>query len=119
LLGCLAIYWAKWPTTIEVFGVIGLGLIFYIIYEVRQPMGHQQMLASLKGARWLAFELLWLTVMSLIGSHQFGGSGWVPYPSDFLFVILGSLGCYFLGIHDGYFGLETQTAWKLNRKSNY
>lgn len=119
LLGCLAIYWAKWPTTIEVFGVIGLGLIFYIIYEVRQPMGHQQMIASLKGARWLAFELLWLTVMSLIGSHQFGGSGWVPYPSDFLFVILGSLGCYFLGIHDGYFGLETQTAWKLNRKSNY
>ena len=116
LLASLAIYWAKWPTTIEVFGVIALGLIFYIYYELRQPSGRKKVLRSLKGARWLVFELIWLTIMSLIGSHQFGGNNWLPYPIDFGMVIVGSLGCYLLGAHDAYVGEETAYGKTLNDK---
>lgn len=116
LLASLAIYWAKWPTTIEVFGVIALGLIFYIYYEFRQPAGKQKVFQSFKGARWLVFELLWLTIMSLIGSQQFGGNDWLPYPTDFGMVLVGSLGCYLLGVHDAYASDETEYGHSLNEK---
>ncbi|KRL00876.1 APC family permease [Liquorilactobacillus capillatus] len=116
ILASLAIYWAKWPTTIEVFGVIFIGLIFYTFYEFRQAAGKKKLLATLRGTRWLFLEMLWLTLMSLIGSHQFGGHGWLDYPLDFVFVALGSLACYFLGLHDSYTSRETMAAYELNQQ---
>jgi len=114
ILASLAIYWAKWPTTIEVFGVIALGLVFYIYYEVRQPAGWHALRASLKGSRWLLAEMIWLTIMSLIGSHEFGGVGFAAYPWDFVLVTLGSLGCYYLGVHDAYHSESFEIAEELN-----
>lgn len=115
-LASLAIYWAKWPTTIEVFGVIALGLLFYIYYEVRQPSGWRKLRASLRGSRWLLAEMVWLTVMSLIGSHQFGGMNWLPYPLDFVVVLAGSLLCYGLGVHDAYRSSALEVAAELNQR---
>jgi len=116
ILASLAIYWAKWPTTIEVFGVIALGLVFYVYYEVRQPAGWRALRASLKGSRWLLAEMIWLTIMSLVGSHEFGGVGWLPYPLDFVVVALGSLGCYYLGVHDAYYSESFTIAEELNQR---
>lgn len=114
-LASLAIYWAKWPTTIEVFGVIAIGLVFYVYYEVRQPAGWQALRASLKGSRWLLAEMVWLTIMSLAGSHDFGGRGWLPYPLDFVVVIVGSLACYYLGVRDAYHSESFAIAEELNQ----
>ncbi|WP_061775591.1 APC family permease [Levilactobacillus senmaizukei] len=116
VLASLAIYWAKWPTTVEVFGVIALGLIFYVYYEIRRPSGWQSLRASLRGGRWLLAEMVWLTLMSVVGSHQFGGSGWLSYPLDFVGVILGSLACYYLGVHDAYESDSLDIARSLNRR---
>lgn len=118
VLASLAIYWAKWPTTIEVFGVIALGLIFYIYYEIRRPAGWQALQASLRGSRWLLLEMIWLTVMSLIGSHEFGGTGWVTYPLDFVLVVIGSLVCYYLGVRDAYRSESFKIAVDLNKRVN-
>jgi len=116
VLASLAIYWAKWPTTIEVFGVIALGLICYVYYEFRQPAGWTALRASLKGSRWLLAEMIWLTIMSAVGSHEFGGHGWFPYLLDFLAVTLGSLICYYLGVHDGYQSESFGIAQELNQR---
>lgn len=116
ILASLAIYWAKWPTTIEVFGVIMIGLVFYIFYELRQPSSRKKLFSSLRGTRWLFCEMLWLTIMSLVGSDQFGGNGWVSYPIDFIFVIVGSLCCYLMGVHDSYTSRETMVAYELNQQ---
>ncbi|KRN06961.1 amino acid transporter [Liquorilactobacillus sucicola DSM 21376 = JCM 15457] len=115
-LASLAIYWAKWPTTIEVFGVIALGLVFYTFYELRQSSNRKKLVLSLRGTRWLFCEMVWLTMMSLIGSKQFGGSGLLPYPIDFAFVAFGSVGCYFMGVHDSYTSRETMLAYELNQQ---
>lgn len=116
VLASLAIYWAKWPTTIEVFGVIALGLICYVYYEVRKPAGWHALRASLKGSRWLLAEMVWLTIMSLIGSTEFGGLGTLPYPLDFVFVAGGSLACYYLGVHDAYYSESFSIAEELNQR---
>ncbi|KRO05546.1 APC family permease [Levilactobacillus parabrevis] len=116
VLASLAIYWAKWPTTVEVFGVIALGLICYIYYEIRQPAGWHALRASLKGSRWLLAEMVWLTLMSYAGSHEFGGIGQIAYPLDFLVVALGSLACYYLGVHDAYRSDSFDIARELNQR---
>lgn len=116
VLASLAIYWAKWPTTIEVFGVIALGLVFYVYYEVRRPAGWRALRASLRGSRWLLLEMVWLTLMSLAGSHDFGGAGWVAYPLDFVLVAAGSLACYYLGVRDAYYSESFGIAEELNQR---
>lgn len=115
-LASLAIYWAKWPTTVEVFGVIALGLVFYVYYEVREPAGWRKIRNSLRGSRWLLFEMIWLTLMSLMGSHEFSGLGWIPYPLDFVAVAAGSLVCYALGLHDAYRSDSMDLAVDLNER---
>ena len=115
-LASLAIYWAKWPTTIEVFGVIALGLVCYIYYEIRRPEGWAALRASLKGGRWLLAEMVWLTIMSLIGSREFSGLNWLPYPWDFAVVLLGSWACYALGVHDAYRSDSLDVAIELNQR---
>ncbi|WP_390892241.1 APC family permease [Levilactobacillus namurensis] len=115
-LASLAIYWAKWPTTIEVFGVIALGLIFYVYYEIRRPNTRAALRASLRGGRWLLAEMVWLTAMSLLGSHEFGGMNWIPYPLDFVVVLVGSWFCYALGVHDAYRSDSLDVAIELNRR---
>lgn len=89
VLTSLAIYWAKWPTTIQVFAFILLGLPFYLFFEWRNHWEHTWQ--ALKSSLWLIVYMFVLTGISRIGSHEFGGIGLLPYPLDFVVIIIVAL----------------------------
>ncbi|WP_308555901.1 APC family permease [uncultured Lactobacillus sp.] len=97
VLTSLAIYWSMWPTTIQVILVIALGLPVYIYYEIRYQ--HSNLKAQLKHCWWMIVYLIFMSIMSYIGSSGFGGQDFIKYPFDFVVIIIVSLGFYYWGIH--------------------
>lgn len=97
VLASLATYWAKWPTTVEVILVILLGFPFYLYFEWRTGWANTK--KQVQGSAWLLTYLIFLSVMSLIGSQEFNGLNWIHYPYDFLVLIIGALLFYYWGIH--------------------
>ena len=53
-------------------------------------------------AWWLIAYLPAMAAISLVGSKQFGGLGWLPYGWDMLLVALLALGFYYWGVSAGY-----------------
>lgn len=115
VLTSLAIYWGMWPTTIEVILVICLGLPIYFYYEAKNHW--QQTGANLKGAAWLLCYLLFMTLSSLLGSHEFHGLNWIKYPWDFGVIIIGSLLFYFWGLKSAWPSTFLKKAQTANQKS--
>lgn len=97
VLTSLAIYWSMWPTTIQVIFVIALGLPVYLYYEIR--FEHSKLIEQLSHAWWLIVYLIFMSLMSYVGSNGFGGQNWVEYPWDFVIIILISLVFYTWGTH--------------------
>lgn len=97
VLASLAAYWGKWPTTIQVILVILLGLPFYLFYEARLGWAHFKQ--DLKSSAWLLVYLIFLSLISLVGSRAFNGLNWIHYPYDFVVIIIGSLCFYYWAIH--------------------
>ncbi|GAF39818.1 amino acid permease [Agrilactobacillus composti DSM 18527 = JCM 14202] len=112
VLASLATYWAKWPTTIEVILVIFLGCPFYLYYEWRT--GWKNTKKQLKGSAWMLSYLVFISIISFIGSHEFNGIGWLKYPWDFVVIIIGSLGYYYWGIHSHLYSSYFEQAKEIN-----
>ena len=96
VLASLAIYWTKWPTTIQVIVVIGMGLPIYLYYELRYQHGNWG--KQLKSSAWLITYLIFISVMSYVGSDGFGGQNWIRYPWDLLVITVISLFFYWWGV---------------------
>ncbi|MCD2255901.1 APC family permease [Lactobacillus sp. CC-MHH1034] len=96
VLASLATYWAKWPTTIEVILVIFLGFPFYLYFEWRTGWAHTW--EQIKGSAWLLIYLVFISIVSWIGSKEFNGLNWIHYPWDFVVIIIGALLFYAWGI---------------------
>ena len=84
VLTSLAIYWSMWPTTIQVIFVIALGLPVYIYYEVRYQRSNLK--DQLKHAWWLIVYMVFMSIMSYVGSTGFGGRDFIKYPLDFVVI---------------------------------
>lgn len=112
VLASLATYWAMWPTTIEVILVILLGFPFYFYYEWK--MGWKDFKHQLRGSAWLIGYLIFISVMSYIGSSEFNGQNWIHYPFDFGVVIVFSLIFYYWGTVTHYRSKYFDEAQKLN-----
>ncbi|CAK8053586.1 APC family permease [Eupransor demetentiae] len=97
VLASLATYWAMWPTTIEVILIIVLGLPFYFFYEWRLGWDKNRAKKQATGSFWMISYLVVLSLMSYIGSKEFNGVGLVPYPLDFVMIIVVALGFYYWG----------------------
>ncbi|USS88391.1 APC family permease [Fructilactobacillus hinvesii] len=97
VLASLAIYWAMWPTTVEVIIVIALGLPFYFFYEGR--MNWKDSKKKFNGSLWMLVYLVFMSFFSYIGSTPFHGQNWVHYPFDFVIIIIASLLFYFWGVN--------------------
>jgi len=96
VLASLATYWAMWPTTIKVIGVILLGIPFYIYYEYRRHW--QDTWAQVKGSLWLIIYLALLSIISYFGSSAFNGRNWLHYPYDFVVITVLALIFYYWGV---------------------
>lgn len=110
----LAIYWAKFPTTIEVIGIILVGLPIYFYYESK--LGWKNFSQQFKGSQWMIFQLIFLGIMSVIGSKEFGGSNLIYYPLDFVIIIIASLIFYYWGIKSSYKTEDFAFAEEINHR---
>lgn len=97
VLTSLAIYWSMWPTTIQVIFVIALGLPVYIYYEVKYQ--HSDLKNQLQHSWWLIIYMVFMAIMSYVGSSGFGGQDLIKYPVDFVVIIIVSLIFYYWGVN--------------------
>jgi amino acid transporter len=94
------LYWAKWPLTGEIILLMVVALPVYFYYQGKT--GYAGWGNDLKAAWWLIAYLPVMAVMSLIGSKEFGGRGWLPYGLDMVIVAALALVFYYWGVHTGY-----------------
>ncbi|KRN32482.1 amino acid permease [Weissella halotolerans DSM 20190] len=113
VLASLATYWAMWPTTLEVILVIVLGLPFYFYYEWK--LGFPNTKKAFMSSLWMLTYLIFISVVSYIGSTEFNGLNWIHYPWDFLVVIIGSIGFYIWGKQTAFKGRYFREAKDLNK----
>ncbi|TSO25791.1 APC family permease [Lactobacillus sp. LL6] len=114
VLTSLAIYWSMWPTTIEVIFVIALGLPVYIYYEVKYQ--HSDLKSQLKHSWWIIIYLVFMSIISYLGSEGFGGQNFIKYPFDFVIIIIASLIFYYWGINTSMKDIDPY-AEKINEKT--
>ncbi len=96
----LVLYWARWPLTGEIILLMIVALPVYFYFQGKS--GWAGWGRDLKAAWWLVAYLPAMAVLSLIGSHEFGGMGLLPYGWDMLIVSIVSLIFYFWGVNTGY-----------------
>lgn len=114
ILTGLVIYWAMWPTTIEVIFVVLLGLPIYFYYELRY--NHRSMKEQLKGSLWMLVYLVFISAISYLGSDGFGGINWIQYPYDFLVIIVASIFFYWWAVASRVDGKDLDEAQAINEK---
>lgn len=111
----LAIYWAMWPTTVQVILAVLLGLPIYLYYDLKNKQ--VSLKQQLHSGTWLLLYLAFIAVMSYIGSEGFNGQNYLKYPFDFIVIIVVSLGFYFWGVRSKMaFSPDLTAADKLNAK---
>ncbi|MEJ1307501.1 APC family permease [Latilactobacillus sakei] len=113
VLASLATYWAMWPTTIKVIGVIMLGLPFYFYYEYRIHWENTR--AQFKGSLWLIIYLALLSLISFLGSREFNGINVIPYPLDFVLISALALIFYYWGIISRFYSKYFSRAKRINQ----
>lgn len=116
VLTSLAIYWGKFPTTFEVILVVIIGLPVYMYYEHKN--GWQKFGQQFKSAAWMITYLIVLSIMSYIGSHEFGGINLVPYPVDMLMIVILALIFYYWAIKSAHKNAYFDEAIELNKAAN-
>lgn len=109
----LVIYWAMWPTTVEVIGVVLLGLPIYGYYELRY--NHTPWKQQLRGAAWMLCYLVFISLVSYLGSSGFGGRDVLKYPADFLVIIGASLLFYLWAVRSRVNGPDLIAAAAVNK----
>ncbi|WP_413628256.1 APC family permease [Fructilactobacillus vespulae] len=114
VLASLAIYWAMWPTTMEVIIVIILGLPFYFFYE--HKMNWKDSAKKFKGSYWMLAYLIFMSAFSYIGSTPFGGLNWVHYPFDFVVITIVALIFFYWGVNSYQATDEMKHAKEVNNK---
>lgn len=116
LVTSLAIYWGMWPTTIKVIGIITLGLPIYIFYEFK--IKNSDIKKDILGCAWFIAYLIFISLVSYVGSSDFNGQNLIKYPWDFLVIIIGSVIFYAWGIRSYEYTSSFENAKKINKKMN-
>ncbi len=80
------LYWARWPLTAEIIGLMLVPLPVYAWY--RLGSARALLRSDLRHATWLLLYLPVVVALSWLGSGEFGGHGVLPYGWDMLVVAL-------------------------------
>ncbi|WP_261664826.1 APC family permease [Deinococcus sp. Marseille-Q6407] len=95
----LLVYWSRWPLNGEIMLLVMLGLPIFLVLQARE--GWRDTPRHLRSGGWLVAYLAVMTLLSYLGSHEFGGIGLLPYGVDFAVVAAVSLAFYSWGIRSG------------------
>lgn len=110
----LAIYWSMFPTTVEVIVIIVVGLPIYIFYDFKR--GFKEFKPKMYASLWFIVHLAGLSLISWLGSSDFGGKNVVSYPFDFVLILIFSTFIYYWAIHSSYRTKYFEDARKINNK---
>jgi amino acid transporter len=100
VLSTLLLYWARWPKTGYIMLLLIVPLPVYLYYQAKASF--HDFSKQLKATWWLFVYLISITVLSLIGSKDFGGRDIIPYGWDQLVVGMDGLLFYFWGVKSGW-----------------
>ncbi|WP_206832262.1 APC family permease [Alicyclobacillus fructus] len=100
IFASLILYWAQWPLTGEVIIVIIIGLPIYFYYTAKA--GWRGFSEHFRRGLWLIVYLLWMALVSFLGSGKFGGIGVLPYGWDMVVVAVSALVFYLWGVRSGF-----------------
>ncbi|MBF8378025.1 APC family permease [Alicyclobacillus mali] len=100
IFASLILYWAQWPLTGEVIIVIIIGLPVYFYYMAKA--GWRGFAEHFRHGLWLMVYLLWMALISFLGSGKFGGIGVLPYGWDMVVVAASALVFYLWGVRSGF-----------------
>jgi amino acid transporter len=95
IMASLIVYWTTYPYTLYAFIAIILGLILFAIARSR---GAYPVNDIAKGS-WIVVYSAVMVVLSYVGSY---GQGYIPFPWDFLVVVIVALIFYAWGTNSGY-----------------
>ncbi|HET7174686.1 MAG TPA: APC family permease [Gammaproteobacteria bacterium] len=108
MLGTLVLYWARWPLTGKVIGVMMAGAVLWFYFEAQG--GWHDFKRQMKAAWWLVLYLPTIALLSWGGSSQFGGQNFIPFGWDLGVVALVGLGFYWWGIRSGWKTVHLEAA---------
>lgn len=94
-----ALYWSKWPDTgkITLLTLISVP----IAVAVLRRRGVRDLRRQFTPAWWMIVFLLWIALVSALGSPDFGGRGVIPGGVDITLVAVSALGFYFWAVRAG------------------
>ncbi len=98
----LIVYWSGWPTVPYLAIGIFLGIVVYLILLGTHKVTNVFTSQNIKSGYWVPLYILVLVVLSYLGEKGYGGTGTLPYPYDFVVVILVAIIFYLLSVHSGY-----------------
>jgi hypothetical protein len=109
------LYWSRWPLTCQVILIMAIGLPIYLYFQARGRF--TGFMPHLKGGVWLIAYLLWMALLSAVGSAKFGGYGVLPYGWDLAVVALTSLAFYAWGVRSGWANDQVREAVRHAREA--
>jgi len=98
----LIVYWTGWPTVGYISIIIFAGLAIYLVFLAFHRVENIFTGKNIYGGYWVPLFILLLTLLSYIGESNFGGINLIPFPYDFLVVIIISLLFYFISVKSGF-----------------
>lgn len=94
----LLVYWSRWPLNGQIMLVVMIALPVYFFQQIRRgiPLAEQ-----IRHGLWLPLYLVAMSLVSYLGSKQFGGRDVLPYGLDMALVAVLGLVFYFWGVRQG------------------
>ena len=98
----LIVYWSGWPTIPYLAIGIFFGIVVYLIILGSHKVENVFTKDNIKAGWWVPAYILVLTLLSYLGEADYGGTNTLPYPYDFVVVIIVAIIFYFISIKSGY-----------------
>ena len=95
----LLVYWSRWPLNGQIMLLVLVSLPIYLVVQARR--GWEGTARHLRSGLWLPVFLLAMTLVSFLGSREFGGRGLLPYGVDMVLVAALALAFYVWGVRSG------------------
>lgn len=98
-LASCALYWSQWPTTGK---VVAMTLVAVpVAAAVLWRTGRRDLVREFAPVYWLVAYLVWMALLSFLGSSDFGGRGVIPGGWDMLVVAVSAVPFYLWAVQAG------------------
>ncbi len=93
----LLVYWSGWPSVEIIIPLDFAGILLVLVYNHYNKLDIKYAMYGI----WMPVYLIFIMVMSYIGSNLFHGLNYVPFPYDTIVFIIVTLIFYIIGINLG------------------